>query len=98
MSEQPADYLQGVVDRLTFHFAESGYTVARFEVPRTPEPVTVIGSFANIQPGQTLHLTGQWRNHPKDGEQFQVQYRETNPATLTGLEKYLHSTDRCLSN
>jgi exodeoxyribonuclease V alpha subunit len=54
--------------------------------------VTVIGSFANIQPGQTLHLTGQWRNHPKYGEQFQVfQYRETKPATLTGLEKYLGS-------
>ncbi|MEO1445860.1 MAG: ATP-dependent RecD-like DNA helicase, partial [Cyanobacteria bacterium J06635_11] len=92
MSEQPAEYLQGVVDRLTFHSTESGYTVARFKVPRTPDPVTVTGSFANIQPGQTLHLTGQWRNHPKYGEQFQVfKYRETKPATLTGLEKYLGS-------
>ena len=92
MSEQPAEYLQGVVERLTFHSTESGYTVARFKVPRTPEPVTVTGSFANIQPGQTLHLTGQWRNHPKYGEQFQVfKYRETKPATLTGLEKYLGS-------
>ena len=92
MGDQPAEYLQGVVDRLTFHSAESGYTVARFKVPRTSEPVTVIGSFANIQPGQTLNLTGQWRNHPKYGEQFQVfKYRETKPATLTGLEKYLGS-------
>ncbi|NJN00077.1 MAG: ATP-dependent RecD-like DNA helicase, partial [Phormidesmis sp. RL_2_1] len=66
--------------------------LARFKVPLTSEPVTVIGSFANIQPGQTLHLTGQWRNHPKSGEQFQVfKYRETKPATLTGLEKYLGS-------
>ena len=92
MSEQPAEYLQGVVQRLTFHSAESGYTVARFKVPRDAKPVTVTGSFANIQPGQTLHLTGQWRNHPKYGEQFQVaQYRETKPATLTGIEKYLGS-------
>lgn len=92
MGEQPAEYLQGVVERLTFHAAESGYTIARFKVPRTSEPVTVTGSFANIQPGQTLHLTGQWRNHPKYGEQFQVfKYRETKPATLTGLEKYLGS-------
>lgn len=52
----------------------------------------MIGSFANIQPGQTLNLTGQWRNHPKYGEQFQVfKYRESKPATLTGLEKYLGS-------
>ncbi|EKV01573.1 helicase, putative, RecD/TraA family [Leptolyngbya sp. PCC 7375] len=92
MAEQPADYLQGVVERLTFHSAESGYTVARFKVPRVSEPVTVTGSFANIQPGQTLHLAGQWRNHPKYGEQFQVfKYRETKPATLTGIEKYLGS-------
>ncbi|MEO1792655.1 MAG: helix-hairpin-helix domain-containing protein, partial [Cyanobacteria bacterium J06629_19] len=92
MGDQPAEYLQGVVDRLTFHPTESGYTVARFKVPRTSEPVTVIGSFANIQPGQTLNLNGQWRNHPKYGEQFQVfKYRETKPATLTGLEKYLGS-------
>ncbi|NET33169.1 MAG: ATP-dependent RecD-like DNA helicase [Cyanothece sp. SIO1E1] len=92
MSDQPAEYLQGVVERLTFHSAESGYTVARFKVPRSPDRVTVTGSFANIQPGQTLHLTGQWRNHPRYGEQFQVfKYRETKPATLTGLEKYLGS-------
>ncbi|BFM38402.1 hypothetical protein OLK001_03280 [Synechocystis sp. LKSZ1] len=30
--------------------------------------------------------------HPKYGDQFQVsQYRETKPATLTGIEKYLSS-------
>ena len=32
MGDQPAEYLQGVVDRLTFHSAESGYTVARFPI------------------------------------------------------------------
>ena len=40
MSEQPAEYLQGAVERLTFHSTESGYTVARFKAPRTPELVT----------------------------------------------------------
>ena len=92
MGDPPADSLHGIVERLTFHSTESGYTVARMKVPRTSEPVTVTGNFANIQPGQTLQLTGQWRNHPKYGEQFQVfTYRETKPATLTGLEKYLGS-------
>jgi exodeoxyribonuclease V alpha subunit len=84
--------LQGVVERLTFHSSETGYTVARFKVPRTSELITVVGNFAEIQPGQTLHLQGNWRDHPKYGPQFQVaQYRETKPATLTGLEKYLGS-------
>lgn len=84
--------LQGVVERLTYHSQESGYTIARLKAPRTSELVTIVGNFANIQPGQTLHLQGTWREHPKYGAQFQVsQYRETKPATITGIEKYLGS-------
>jgi exodeoxyribonuclease V alpha subunit len=88
----PVDNLQGVIERLTFHSAESGYTVARLKAPRTQELVTVVGNFANIQAGQTLQLTGYWRDHPKYGQQFQVRtYHETKPATITGIEKYLGS-------
>jgi exodeoxyribonuclease V alpha subunit len=84
--------LQGVVERLTYHSEESGYTVARLKAPRTRELVTIVGNFANIQAGQTLQMQGIWREHPKYGPQFQVrQYRETKPATLTGIERYLGS-------
>lgn len=86
------DSVQGIVERLTYHSEESGYTVARLKAPRTSELITIVGSFASIQPGQTLHLEGNWREHPKYGQQFQVtRYRETKPATLTGIEKYLGS-------
>jgi exodeoxyribonuclease V alpha subunit len=88
----PTESLQGVIERLTFHSEETGYTVARVKAPRTSELITIVGNFANIQAGQTLQLEGIWRDHPKYGQQFQVtQYRETKPATLTGLEKYLGS-------
>lgn len=88
----PVESFQGVVERLTYHSEESGYTVARVKTPLSRELITVVGSFANIQAGQTLHLEGIWRDHPKYGQQFQVtQYRETKPATLTGIEKYLGS-------
>lgn len=91
MDQQP-EQIQGVVERLTYHSEESGYTVARLKAPRTSELITITGNFANIQAGQTLQLTGLWRDHPKYGAQFQVtQYRETKPATLTGIEKYLGS-------
>ncbi|MBD2731834.1 ATP-dependent RecD-like DNA helicase [Nostoc sp. FACHB-892] len=84
--------ITGVVERLTFYSAESGYTVARLTRPRSTELTTIVGSFANIQPGQTLQLTGFWRDHPQFGPQFQViNYQETKPATLTGIEKYLGS-------
>lgn len=84
--------LTGVVERITYHAEESGYTVARIQSPRARELVTVVGNFANIQAGQTLQLKGVWKNHPEYGQQFEVeQYTETKPATLTGLEKYLGS-------
>jgi exodeoxyribonuclease V alpha subunit len=84
--------LIGVVERLTYHSAESGYSVARFKSPGNRDLVTIVGSFPNIQAGQTLKLTGIWREHPKFGQQFQVtQYQETKPATITGIEKYLGS-------
>jgi len=86
------DYLQGVIERLTFHSEETGYAIARLKAPKAAELITIVGNFANIQAGQTLALEGIWRSHPKYGDQFQVsQYRETKPATLTGIEKYLGS-------
>lgn len=91
-THQQSEQLQGVVERLTFHSEESGYSVARLKVPRNRDLISIVGSFANLQAGQTLQLTGFWRDHPKFGPQFQVmQYRETKPATLTGIEKYLGS-------
>jgi exodeoxyribonuclease V alpha subunit len=89
---QAQESLTGVVERITYHAEESGYTVARVQSPRARELVTVVGNFANIQAGQTLQLKGVWKNHPQYGQQFEVeQYTETKPATLTGLEKYLGS-------
>lgn len=93
-SQTPTQHeiITGVIERLTFHSEESGYTVARLVRPRFRDLTTIVGSFANIQPGQTLQLTGFWRDHPQFGPQFQVtNYKETKPATLTGIEKYLGS-------
>ena len=88
----PLSSLTGVIERITFHSSESGYTVARLNTGNVQQLITIVGSFANIQAGQTLHVQGQWREHPQYGSQFQVvQYQETKPATLTGIEKYLGS-------
>jgi len=84
--------ISGVVERLTYYSQESGYTVARLVRSRESNLTTIVGSFADIQPGQTLQLLGFWCEHPQYGPQFQVvQYLETKPATLTGMEKYLGS-------
>ena len=88
----PIEYLQGIVERVTYYAEESGYTVARLKVASASDLVTIVGNFPSITAGQTLRLTGFWREHPKYGQQFQVTHaQETKPATLTGLEKYLGS-------
>ncbi len=92
INSEPLSSLTGVIERITFHSEESGYTVARLNTGNVKQLIPIVGSFANIQAGQTLKLQGQWREHPKYGSQFQVlQYKETKPATLTGIEKYLGS-------
>jgi exodeoxyribonuclease V alpha subunit len=86
------EHLQGIVERVTFHSEASGYSIARLKVPGARDLVTIVGRFPELHAGQTLRLTGYYREHPKYGQQFQVLHaQETKPATLTGLEKYLGS-------
>src|SRR5712692_2365299 len=88
----PTEHLQGIVERVTYHAEDSGYTVARLKVPSHSDLVTIVGRFPSISAGQTLRVTGFWREHAKFGQQFQVVHaQEMKPATLTGLEKYLGS-------
>jgi exodeoxyribonuclease V alpha subunit len=88
----PTEHLQGIVERVTYHAEDSGYTVARLKAPGERDLITILGRFPDMHAGQTLRLTGHWREHPKYGRQFQVvSAQETKPATLTGLEKYLGS-------
>jgi exodeoxyribonuclease V alpha subunit len=91
-TQLPTEHLQGIVERVTYHAEDSGYTIARLKAPGERDLVTIVGRFPDIHAGQTLRLTGYWREHLKYGRQFQVTYaQETKPATLTGLEKYLGS-------
>ena len=92
-SSQPSvEHLQRIVERVTYHAEDSGYTIARLKAPSVRDLITIVGRFPDINAGQTLRLSGYWRDHPKYGQQFQVLHAtETKPATLTGLEKYLGS-------
>ncbi len=88
----PTDRLQGIVERVTYHAEDSGYTVARLKIPGAHDLITIVGRFPDIHAGQTLRLLGYYREHARYGQQFQVvSAQETKPATLTGLEKYLGS-------
>jgi exodeoxyribonuclease V alpha subunit len=54
--------------------------------------VTVVGNLAAVNVGAALRLKGDWRFDSKYGKQFNAaDYRETVPATIAGIEKYLGS-------
>jgi exodeoxyribonuclease V alpha subunit len=90
------------VERITYQNPDNGYTVARLAAERSgPEAaaareadrlVTVVGTLADLTPGEAILARGWWRNDPKHGWQFMaVDYRATLPATLQGMKKYLGS-------
>jgi exodeoxyribonuclease V alpha subunit len=56
MNQPQSEFLTGIIERITFHSEESGYTVARLQIPKATDLITIIGDFANIQAGQTLKL------------------------------------------
>ena len=89
------DTLRGVVERITYHNEENGYTVAKLTPERDgrtlfgPErEVPVVGNMLGLNVGEFVELTGRWSVHSEYGRQFQVEtFRPVLPATIAGLEK-----------
>jgi exodeoxyribonuclease V alpha subunit len=93
------DTLRGVVERITYHNEENGYTVAKL-APESRErtlfgaerEVAIVGNMLGLNVGESVELTGRWTVHGDYGRQFQVEtFRPVLPATIAGLEKYLGS-------
>ncbi len=84
--------IQGQIERITYVNDENNYTIAKLRLPGRRDPVTVLGTFPALNPGEELKLLGEWTHHPKFGEQFKViKYETVTPATARGIEKYLGS-------
>ncbi|MYC75048.1 AAA family ATPase [Candidatus Poribacteria bacterium] len=84
--------LQGILERIVYESPDTGYTVGRLSARDHAELITVVGSLASINPGESLLLQGQWVDNPRYGRQFQIEKYETIlPANVVGLRKYLGS-------
>src|SRR3954471_11596133 len=98
----PRKELRGVVERLTYQNPENGYTVARL-APERPDGearagqgedrlVTLVGTLADLTPGEAIVAHGWWQNNPKHGWQFRaLDSRPAPPATTQGMRRYLGS-------
>ncbi|MFN3477016.1 MAG: hypothetical protein ACK4Z6_05625 [Candidatus Methylomirabilales bacterium] len=51
----PLVTLHGTVERVTYLNEETGYVVARLEVPGRKGLVTVVGNLASVTPGEILN-------------------------------------------
>jgi exodeoxyribonuclease V alpha subunit len=97
-NSQPLAVLECVIERVTFHNADNGYSVVKVSQADAKtraakeDVITVLGSFTNPIVGESLRCHGQWIKHPQYGPQFRLERYETlRPATATAIEKYLGS-------
>src|SRR3954452_25565626 len=87
-----SEALAGLVERVTFHNAETGFCVLRVKVRGQRDPVTVVGHAALISAGEFVSGSGTWINDRTHGLQFKATFlKATAPTTLEGMEKYLGS-------
>ncbi|MBE7444043.1 MAG: AAA family ATPase [Planctomycetia bacterium] len=92
----PADNLvrlSGIVERITFHNAENGWSVLKVSPFNEPHKlVAVIIHQARVFAGSSMEFYGTWSYHQKHGEQFKAERAiEKKPSTSAALEKYLGS-------
>lgn len=85
--------LTGIVQRVTYHNDDNGWSVLRvnpFNNPESQETVTVHQT--KVFAGATMEFSGSWVVHQKFGRQFKaVSAIEKKPASAAALEKYLGS-------
>ena len=88
----PGSVVEATLERITFANEETGFTIARVDVGRGGDLVTVVGALLGAQPGEALRMRGRWGSHPQFGRQFHVDdYTTVLPATVQGIRRYLGS-------
>ena len=86
------EVISGLVERVTFHNQETGFSVLRIKARGHRDLVTTIGHAAMISAGEWVTASGDWVNDRTHGLQFRARFLKTSaPTSLDGIEKYLGS-------
>ena len=84
--------MTGLIERLTFHNADSGFAVLRVKVRGHKDLATVIGTLPEVKAGEWVTATGRWVVDRDHGRQFKaITLRTAAPNTVEGMTKYLAS-------
>jgi len=55
----PTESLSGLVERVTYHNADTGYCVLRIKAERQKDLVTVVGHANSVSAGEFIQVSGQ---------------------------------------
>ncbi len=84
--------LTGLLKNVTFRNPENGWSVLRVESSEPKGIFAVVGTFPQLESGETISFTGEWIEHSKFGRQFQATHFETViPTGGESLIQYLSS-------
>ncbi len=90
--DSPPAAISGIVERITFHNPDNGFSVLRIKAAGRRELLTVVGHAASISTGEEVQAVGEWTNDLVHGLQFRASSIRTSPPTsLDGITRYLGS-------
>lgn len=82
----------GYVDSILFSEEENGFVVGKIKEPKKKDPTPIVGIMPGVHIGETIRCKGNWKLHPKFGQQFEVQSFEAQaPTDAAGIQRYLES-------
>jgi exodeoxyribonuclease V alpha subunit len=82
----------GQIQKVNFLNDESGFSIVSLKVKGQQEAVTAVGQLNFPAVGELVELTGDFKRHPRFGQQFEVTFCQTRPPdSVGGLRKYLGS-------
>lgn len=97
------NYIQGIIKAIVFHSEENSYTILKIKVTDSTEDlnlfmyddydyITVTGYFPLPMRGEEIKFFGEFKEHPKYGQQYIVRnYEKLSDTSIPGLIEYLSS-------
>ena len=72
------EVLAGIVERVTFHSADTGFCVLRVKARGHRDLATIVGHAATISAGEWITASGDWVNDRTHGQQFKARFMRTS--------------------
>lgn len=84
--------IQGLVETISHHNSESGWTVIKLRNDSDNRLITLTGHFSSVSEGEYIEAQGSWFEHKFHGLQFKAsETRLSRPQTVEAILKYLSS-------